>query len=237
MKKYIYDYSGFSFTLVIHKYWSEICNGKPKEELYHDYKVMLEQVKAVDKKRYILDIGANCGIFAVPAAMLGYKVFGFEPVKMNVNSLLLAKEENNLTNFDIFHAALSNENKEVDIFVPECHDNASLSCEAAISNMVGKEFTKEKTQAFRFDDWIKEHDNFSDIGLVKIDIQGGEYDALQGMKEYLTNAKDIYLICEYENHLYTMGHTFKELDDLIASYGFHCMGYLVGNDKIWKKQL
>lgn len=234
-KKYEYDYAGFTFKLIINKYWSEICNGKPKEELYHDYKVMLDLVQRIEKERYILDIGANCGIFAVPTSILGYKVFGFEPVEDNVHSLDLAREANSLTRFDMFHAALSDRNGEVEIFIPECYDNASLSCEAAISNMIRKDYAVEKVPCFKFDDWIKDHMNFSNIGLIKMDVQGSEYSILAGMREYLAGAHNIYLICEYESHLNTMGHSYKELDALIDSYGFADCGFITGADKLWYK--
>ncbi len=67
-----------------------------------------------------------------------------------------------------------------------------------------------------------------------MDIQGSEYDALSGMKNFLKSANDIYLLCEYENHLQAMGHSFEQLDELILSYGFKYVGK-IGNDKIFHK--
>ncbi len=234
---FVYDFDGGSFKLIINSYWNTIMNGKPREELYHDYRVMVDFVKQkISRDRYILDVGANCGIFSVPVSMLGYKVVGFEPVKTNIDSLLLARTENNLKNFDMFHAALSNKKEEVDIYIPECHDNASLSQEAAVANMIGKDYTTEKVQAFVFDDWIKEHYNFNDIGLIKIDVQGAEHKVLEGMQEFLSKAHDIYIIAEYENHLNTMGYTFEQLDNLLLSYGFEDKSKLCGNDKLWHKR-
>lgn len=232
---YELEYNGFSFTLFIPDYWVKIYRGQKKEPLYPDYCAMLEILKRVDKSKYVLDIGANHGLFAVPASKLGYKVFGFEPVVANIYSLAKAKEINNLKDFDIFHNALSNKNEEVEMFVPECPDNASFSSEAAVSNMRGKEFEVEKVEGIRFDDWVKGNPKYKDVGFIKMDIQGAEFVALQGMGAYLSSIKDVYMVVEYEDHLIKMGYTFDELDNLIISYGFNYVQHISPNDKLFKK--
>jgi len=134
----------------------------------------------------------------------------------------------------MFHLALSNKNEEVNIFVPDCPDNSSFSKEAAISNMREKGYREEKVNTVRFDDWIKDNPQYSNIGLIKMDVQGSEYNIIDGMRIFLSAANDIYLIVEYENHLNLMGHSFQELDELILSFGFIQIGK-IGNDKVFKK--
>lgn len=234
-KTFIYEYDGFSFVLKIPDYWSRIYKGQPRKRLYGDYIIMLEYVKKVDKSKWIMDVGANHGIFACPTSMLGYKVFGFEPVRSNFNNLEEARVVNQLTNFDMFNIALSNENGTKDIYVPECKDNASFSSDAAIANMKHKEYEVEKVFAERFDDWIKMFPKYADVGLIKIDAQGAEFDILSGMQEFLTQAHDIYIIVEMEDHLLKFGHTYKQLDELIASFGFQDKGKITGGDKLHYK--
>lgn len=234
-KTFIYEYNGFSFTLFIPDYWSRIYKGQPRKKLYGDYIIMLEYVRKVSKEKIIMDVGANHGIFSVPASMLGYKLIGFEPVKSNFDNLREARVENNLVDFEMFNLALSNENGVKDIYVPECLDNASFSSDAAIANMKHKDYRTEKVFTVRFDDWIKDNPQYSNIGLIKIDAQGAEYEILLGMKEFLTDAHDIYIICEMEDHLFKFGHTYRELEELIISYGFIDMGKITGGDKLFKK--
>lgn len=232
---YTLTYEGLEFKLFIPDYWVKIYRGQKREPLYHDYCQMLELLKKVSKDKYVLDVGANHGLFSVPAAMLGYKVIGFEPVAANVETLQLAKGANGLADFEIFRHALSNTNGEVDIYVPECPDNASFSQAAAVSNMRGKEYRVEKVQTVKFDDWLLFHPEYLQIGFIKMDAQGAEYMIVEGMKEYLTFAKDVYLICEYEHHLINMGYSYEQLDALIMSCGFQYQGQLSANDKIWYK--
>lgn len=234
MDTYELGYNDFFFTLMIPDYWVKIYRGKKKEPLYGEYCQMLDLVKKTSKERFVLDVGANHGLFSVPASMLGYKVIGFEPVAANIYTLGKAKELNNLTDFNMFHLALSNKNEEVDIFVPNCPDNSSFSKEAAISNMREKVYREEKVNTVRFDDWIKENPQYSNIGIIKMDVQGSEYNIIDGMRNFLSEATDMYMIVEYENHLNLMGHSFQQLDELISSFGFIQVGK-IGNDKVFKK--
>lgn len=231
---YELSYDDFWFTLFIPDYWVKIYKGKKQEPLYHDYCMMLDLVKKTSKERYVLDIGANHGLFSVPASKLGYKVIGFEPVAANIETLNLAKEANGLTDFEMFHLALSNKNEEVEIFVPVCPDNASFSQEAAVSNMRDKQCRSEKVICLRFDDWLEQNQNYMNIGMIKMDVQGSEYSIVEGMKNFLSASNDIYMVVEYEKHLTLMGHSFQELDNLILSLGFAQIGK-IGNDKVFYK--
>jgi FkbM family methyltransferase len=235
MMKYWYTYQNIRFALIIQNYWKDIYRGQPEEPLYPDYCKMLDRVQMMDKSRYVLDIGVNHGIFAVPCSMLGYKVLGFEPVEVNYSSVQLAAIENKLTDFDIFRYAVSDTDGEIEIYVPECSDNTSLSKDAAISNMVRKDYTIETVKTINFDNWINNNLKYWDIGFIKLDVQGAEYAVVTGMKRYLANAHDVTIICEYEHHLVTMGHTFEQMDSLFQSLGFEFKGYLTPNDKIFYK--
>lgn len=234
MGKYIYEYRDFEFELSIADYWHQIYNGQPRAKLYKSYTILLDHLHdKVSKERYVLDIGVNNGIFAVPTSLMGFKVVGFEPVKESFDSAVGNMAKNNCKNWHLFNYALSNENKEVDIFVPSCPDNASFSQEAAVANMKTKEFIVEKVQSIRFDDWIKDNPQFSDIGYIKIDVQGAEFSIIKGMTDFLTNLHDVYLAAEFEAHLFKFGHTFEDLHNLILSLGFIYKGDPTGGDRLY----
>lgn len=235
MLKYTYTYKDIDFKLIIQNYWKDIYRGKEKEPLYPDYCKMLDAVQKVGKERYILDIGVNHGIFAIPCSLLGYKVLGFEPVEVNINSIEMAIKENNITTLDVHKYAVSDKDEDIEIYIPECSDNASFNKDASIANMVRKDYVAETVKCIKFDNWIKNNPKYKDIGFIKLDVQGAEYKVISGMKEFLSQASDITIICEYEHHLNTMGHSFQELDELFYSCGFACRGHLTPNDKIFYK--
>lgn len=236
MDLYEMEYDNTTFALMIPDYWVKIYRGQKKEPLYNDYRIMLDILKRADRDKYVLDIGMNHGLFSVPASKLGYKVFGFEPVAANVRSLVLARDINGLKDFHIYKFALSNTNGEIDIYVPECPDNSSLSQAAAISNMRGKDYRIERVDTTRFDDWIPNHPAYKEIGFIKMDVQGAEYLILEGMRDYLMSNNDIHLILEYEEKLLNaMGNTSKQVDDLLRAYGFQLQKQITPTDKHWYK--
>ena len=235
MGQYVYDYEGFSFAMTIPDYWHKVYAGKPREPLYGCYTLVLDWVKKMSKGRAVLDIGVNHGIFAIPCSLMGYKVVGFEPVFANFESSVLNMYNNKCRNAHLFNFALSNKNESVEIYVPECSDNASLSPTAAVANLANKAVAVETVQSIRFDDWILEHPEFNDIGFVKIDTQGAEYSIIEGMSNFLRGATDIYLIVEYEAHLNKMGYSYEQLDELILSLGVKLIGDITGGDKLFYK--
>lgn len=234
MPEYTFDYDDFNFRLSIPPYWSEIYRGKPREPLYKEYTAMLNKLKTISTDKVVLDVGVNHGIFSIPAAMLGYTVVGFEPVEDNFDSVLRSININNVNTLDVYNIALSNESKDMEIYVPECPDNSSFSKEAAVANMKGKGFRTEVVTAMRFDEWITHKPEYKNVGFIKIDTQGSEYNIIEGMEEFLSEASDIYLLCEYEDHLIKMGRTYEELDTLITSLGFMQEGK-IANDKVFYK--
>lgn len=235
MPHFKFDYDHFTFTLSIPNYWSEIYKGKPHIPLYRDYTVLLDRLKQMPKDRYVLDVGANHGIFSVPASMLGYKVIAFEPVKANFDSLLESCELNKITNIDLFQMALLDKEDMFPIYVPECPDNSSLSIQAAIANMKGKEYRIEKIHTVMFDKFVANNLDYRKVGFIKIDVQGAEYEVIMGMKNFLFSAVDLTIVVEMEDHLLKMGHTYEELTMLIKSLGFEDHGKIVGNDRLFIK--
>lgn len=234
--EFVYYFDNIEFKLQIDKYWNTIYKGKPREKLYDSYTILLDEVKKVSKDKFVLDVGTNHSIFATPCSLLGYKILGFEPVKANFESSVTNMSINNCKDWYLFNYALSDENKEAIIYVPECPDNASLSKQAAISNMVRKGFYEEEITCIKFDDWIEGHPEFKNIGFIKIDTQGSEVKVVEGMQNFLSSSNDIYLVAEYEHHLLSMGYTYQQLDELLLSLGFEFVKNLSSTDKLFYKK-
>lgn len=226
---------GLEFTLEIPIFWETIYKGKPRERLYEEYIQMLNIVKKLPKDKIIVDVGCNFGLFSVPCSLLGYQVVAFEPVKSNAETSFNNLTANGCKNFEVHNAAIFTKNGYMDIFIPECPDNASLNKDAAVANMIRKNSTVESVRTIYFDAFIEGNPQLSNVGLIKIDTQGAEWDVISSMAIFLKQAKDIYIIAEYEEHLLKYGHTYKELDDLILSFGFKQVGR-ISNDKVFYKQ-
>jgi len=199
-----------------------------------DYRIMLDLVKKIDKQKTVIDIGGNCGLFCIPVEKNGYTVYSFEPVKMNVDLLVLNKKENNCNNLHIVPKALTNKIGKRNIYIPYCSDNTSFNQNVAVSNMKKKDYIEETVECITFDSWINENDTI-DVGFIKIDVQGFEKEVLEGMQNFLKNCHGVYLFIEWDgSHTNQAGFTLKELEDYIYPNGFNLVEQIFG-DKLFYK--
>lgn len=131
------------------------------------------------------DVGAHVGYYTILASMRGAGVTAFEP--SHTNSLLLSENiaENNAVNITIYSHALSNKKEITKLFT------GKTSGENSILENYHNGTGFEEISAVRYDD----------LGLgvtdwYKIDIEGAERLALEGMHSVLTTIKPITLIIE-----------------------------------------
>ena len=223
---YNYDY----FTNLYHQKTNVI------NEEYSEYSKLQELISVLDKSKIIIDIGANCGLFSIPASLNGYEVYGFEPIRMNIKLLELGKEENKCDNFNIVNMGVSNKTKKETIYIPYCSDNTSFSKDVAISNMsFSKNYIEEIVNCTTFDDWIKKNKNLN-IGFIKIDVQGFEKEVLEGMTGFLKNCNDVYIYLEWDKKLTeSNGNSLDGMETILIKNGFEVKETLQ-NDKLFYKK-
>lgn len=200
-----------------------------------DYSIMIDLVKKLDKTKLIIDIGANCGLFCIPVSLSGYKTYAFEPISMNVNLLNINKLENDCERLDIVEVALMDFDGSKEIYIPYCSDNTSFDKSVAISNMTKKNFLVENVNCKTFDTWVLEN-KITNVGFIKIDVQGFEYDVIKGMSDFLENSKDIFILLEWdEKHTTSAGHSLDEIYEFLTKKGFKD-AYSFSNDKLFYKE-
>jgi FkbM family methyltransferase len=148
-----------------------------------------------------LDIGAQVGYFTVLASELGAKVVAFEPSSVNRKFLLENIKTNNCQNVTVIEKALSNSNGPMKLFMGRTPGEHSL--QQNYHN--GEGF--EMIETIKYDDL-----KFEVPDMIKMDIEGAEQMALQGMQTVLKTDKPITLILESWDN--------KVADWLIDEYGF-----------------
>jgi len=148
---------------------------------------MREMVKEGDT---VIDIGANIGYFTVLLARLvgkKGKVYAFEPDPRNCAYLNRTVERNGLTNVAVIPKAVSNEAGELTLYQTACWaSNAVAPCEHV------SEVTVEVTC---LDEFMKDLDH---VDFVKIDTDGSEPLAIQGMSRLIGRSRNIRILAEYQ---------------------------------------
>lgn len=144
---------------------------------------------------FFLDIGANVGYYSLVASQIvgPYgRVHAFEPICENVRVLEQTIVDNGISNIIVNPIAVGAQSGHLDLFVPPKDIGNSGWASVAPSERRSRAVTVEKVA---IDDYLEDKPPQS-IRLVKMDIEGGELDALLGMAKLLRRTDAPDLICE-----------------------------------------
>ena len=158
----------------------------------HEPRVTELVKKEVKKSDVVLDIGANIGYYTLIAAKLvgeNGKVFAFEPDPTNFAILRKNVELNGYKNVVLVQKAVSNKTGTLKLYISE--DN--LADHKIYNSHEGRQSIE--IEATRLDDYFKNYDG--KIDLIKMDIEGSEGGAIQGMSSLLQKNKNVKIITEF----------------------------------------
>ena len=156
-------------------------------------KFLLSFVKQfIDPNKNILDIGANIGVHTVVYAnyVQKGKVYAFEPQKVVYEILTSNLQVNNCTNVIPYNFGASNVN---DTFYMNAFYDEKAN-QGAFRICPKEESTGLDIQCRRIDEL-----GITNIGYVKIDVEGHEYETLVGMERTLQANMPVMLIEVHES--------------------------------------
>ena len=197
----------------------------------------LDEFGSEDKILY--DIGANIGIYTIYyAKKFGSKVYAFEPSFRNLDLLARNVKLNFLQN-EIFLIPNPVSKKFIfsDFFQlePSAGQAAATFNDKVVQNSFinasgkdEKSNTMEyKTLGFSIDNLI-ENNLIEYPNLIKIDVDGNEFDIISGLKKTVKEAKDISILIE------TRKSTHNTVEDELKRLNLKKLRQ-VGSNSIWKK--
>ena len=182
-----------------------------------------------DSINTIIDIGAHIGKYSIiqrkkyPNAI----IYAFEPLHDAYFQLISHFEDD--PNFFAKNVALGNENKTIDFIKSSRKSSSSVlhlagSHKSAFPDSAIE--TTQKIEMMRLDDYFinSERQIKKDL-IIKIDVQGYEYEVILGGTRTIKQAKA--LICEVSfEKLYINQKLFKDVLDLLTDYGFQFIGII-----------
>jgi len=164
----------------------------------------------------VLDVGANIGYFSALASGLvgdSGQVHAFEPMPQNLSRL-----RQNLSSFRWAHPypyAVGNATGKAVIYFNESEAGwASL----LISNDLKR---RDEIDVIRLDDWVRDH-GVNRIDFMKMDIEGGEFHALQGAQEMLSRFRPVIVA---ELNAVCLARAHRKPEDVLAllrGLGYGC---------------
>ena len=153
----------------------------------------------------MLDIGANIGFYTkILSKLVGEtgKIYAFEPDKKNFSHL--QKNAGDLTNVDLINKAVSDKTGTITLYQSDLLNVDHKTYETA-------DFTsKTEIDCVAMDDIIPN----KKVDFIKIDIQGFEYFAFQGMKEIFKQNEDLKIIAEL--YPYGLNNSGVKVDEFVS---------------------
>lgn len=167
-----------------------------------------------------IDVGAHVGIDAVMAAnqlarLGGGQVIAFEPAPDTAGALRQTAARESL-NIDVVEAALGNQAGVVELR----QDPHFPSGDASVRSKFNHGPVVCRAPVVVFDEWASAR-GLEHADIVKLDIEGAEHEALQGMERMLSVARPRVLVVEIrKERLHQGGHTGEDFDLLLESVGY-----------------
>ncbi|MGB0886101.1 MAG: FkbM family methyltransferase [Chitinophagales bacterium] len=155
-------------------------------------------LKYLKPNNTFVDVGAHFGFFSLLAASILKRegsVISFEAAAYTFD--VLKKNTENHQTIKINHKACSNQNEILDFYefpIDYSEYNALNKKQYENSDWLEKKQPKKvSVQAVRLDEELKN----LDIDIIKIDVEGAEFEVVEGMKRILENKKVKFIVLEF----------------------------------------
>jgi FkbM family methyltransferase len=204
-KNYLEKLSVGDFRFIVHKNDTCIADCLRRGELFEKFVVTFVK-HFINPNKNIIDLGANIGTHSIIYSnYTNGTVYSFEPQKTVFDILNKNVELNNCKNIVTYNFGGSNINKN--FFMNACYENKDNQGAFKIDE------TLDSTNGLEIECRIIDELNIENIGYIKIDVEGHEYEALLGIKKILSRDHPTIMI-EIHNSCPTKNLTFKLLEEL-----------------------
>jgi len=184
-------------------------------EIYEPFETALFK-KELKAGQIVLDIGANIGYYTLIAAKLvgpGGKVYAFEPDPDNFTLLKKNVEANGYDNVVLVNSAVSDKNQTARLFI----NKTNKGDHRLYDSKDGRHSIS--VQTIRMDDFFKKLDK--KIHFIKMDIQGSEARALNGMMGLIRKNHSLRLVTEFSpGSLKLNGQNPRKYLETLKNLGF-----------------
>ncbi len=174
-----------------------------------------------NRRRVIFDVGANVGKYSemlinyAQKFRLDFELHIFEPTKYCYSTLL--KKFSNLDNVIINNFGVSNIEHETKIYYDEEGSGLASIYKRELDNLVLDK--RETIKLIRLEDYIAQK-QISHIDFLKLDIEGHELFALEGLGEYLNSDFIDFIQFEYGGCNVDSRTYLRDFYDILGKKGF-----------------
>lgn len=165
----------------------------------------------------VIDVGAHIGLVSLPMSqVVNGTVYAFEPAKANRQHLLSHIKRNHITNISVQDCLVGREAlKQVDFF----EQDGATGMNSRVIKKEAHLYHKTVHAQTSLDIFCFEKKLLPQV--IKIDVEGAEYDVILGAHEILSTYRPIVYLSIHPKELSLMGQSVEDLIHLLAELGYH----------------
>lgn len=190
-------------------------------------KALLELTQYFSETWSAIDVGSNKGYWSDilinyrdGSTQAGkYSIYMLEPNELLLNYTRVKYDQNDNIFFD--NRAVSKENGISDFYF---FTNKNNGLSSLLNNPKWDYLPKQHTKVSIISlDYLINDDE--DIDIIKIDIEGNEYNAILGLEKTLKEKKVKFIQIEYSEHYKLLGKGFKDIIEFVNQFGYKAWSY------------
>lgn len=220
------------WLLEAYKKYDKIFIDEPyfvlQEALMSGYVFLPEKVRQSLKGKTAFDFGGFNGAGALMLSEFLRQVCVFEPMEHYVSMVDTISKYKPNGNVKPYKLGVGKDSDIVKFYQADWKTACRMATAEDIRNHPDKIIDMQVTS---IDDFVRQ-ENITDLGLMKFDIEGVEYDAIQGGLETIKKYKPVLLISIYHNPR-DFFEIIKVIDNLNLGYKFMLRSLLVDSDVPW----
>lgn len=200
---------GFVYLL---NYWERfgLLEYPPYWAMFRNYRQALDvsrielmPKKYVDNFNYVIDVGANVGLWSIAIAKLtnAKKIIAFEPVPSAFDQMV--KNTKKYPNIFCINSAVGSTNNDL---VINAEFRSGMSSVLTIRDTTRQKYGMDKNETYQvnvpmvaLDEELKD---IGEISLLKVDVQGYEIEVFKGAENILNNTRILMTEVTYKTHYY-----------------------------------
>jgi FkbM family methyltransferase len=169
-----------------------------------------------ERMKCVIDLGGNVGFFSTRMSTVAKKVICCEPIKSNLDFLKLNR--NGRKNIEVVEKAVAGEKCFINMFKPNT-ENWSARYSMVFNVNSKDENEVESVECTTLDELFEEH-QIKTCDLIKMDIEGAEYETLYNASDHVLDKID-RIVGEY-HHLEkdNDSHNIQALKKYLGQKGY-----------------
>jgi len=183
----------------------------------------------------VFDVGANIGELTLLFSRFvqpGGKVFSFEPCSATFDKLTTVCNLSGRDNLELNHMALSDCNGIKEIYIyPEKQSGWNTLADRPLEyyGIYVKPVSREQVTPSTIDTFCQVK-GITRIDLLKIDVEGAEYQVLLGARQMLKQKRVGCCVFEFGATTFDMGNTPEMIEKYLAQVGYRIRNIIPGNN-------